>query len=69
MSFFHLNIFWSIYISTRYVATDGLLPKIIANTEDTLDYVLPYDNETKWKRSEEDKYDPLTPESKQQSDG
>ena len=46
------------------MSSTGMIPKVIENTKDTLDYVLPYDTPEKWKRSKEDKYNPITPEGK-----
>ena len=45
---------------TRYVWSEGMEPKVIANTNDTLDYVLPYDSPEKWKKINESQYNPYT---------
>ena len=49
----------------RYVSSDGMTPRVIVNTNETLNYVLPYDVPMKWKRTTEDKYNPYTTEGKQ----
>ena len=37
-----------------------MIPIVIVNTNETIDYVLPYDSPNKWKRTNEDLYNPYT---------
>lgn len=50
----------SLYSSFRYVYSLGMVPKVINNTKDTLDFVQPHDMPQSWKRGPEDQYNPLT---------
>ena len=44
----------------RYVWSEGMEPKVIANTNETLDYVMPYDSPEKWKKVNDSRYNPYT---------
>ena len=44
----------------RYVWSEGMEAKGIANTNETLDYLLPYDSPNKWKKVKESLYNPYT---------
>ena len=50
------------HIFSRFVSSDGLFPRVIESTRETLSFLLPYDTPEKWKRSREDVYNPFTPQ-------
>ena len=65
---FH-NHYWSVTRTDQfpnwYTSSLGMVPKVINNTaDDTLSFVGTFDTYRKWKRSSEDKYNPLTPQER-----